>query len=502
MPADPRVFLQGQGQTRPLARPQDQRVQAVQHGVQPVNLSPARQRGLGEVAEMREEVAGIAKKVKEDVGMEAKKLEMELQVTRMQQTLHAVNTHLEEEQVTAERAANEAEALRNELLNEINERDTAIQEAEQDKAKLLSETEMLQSQLEEQRRNFNEEKRVMNEHFVRIGQEHHGVLEKLNEMQAEHQTLVEKNTVLQGWLDRGTEECKKTTEENEVTKRILEQTAGNWEEDHQTLTDRLAKLEQEYKTAVHERGALAVNLTTARARVIEDSRNLYNVVAVLKNVVRKCVVIQGALSSNSTDPLLSLFDEPNPTLRGEVPSFDGDGLPSNSSHQVRSATNELHEAFTTVHQTAFKVLKQWAEDKDLAKGLPGKIQDAQADASATRDANDRLKLKLNELRGEVERWRQKAAIHESARGASGMPLTRLEKQQLVQAQTVAASLHREKEQLNREVVSLRKENMDLRTNYNTTESENGVMRDEIQRLRTQVARQASQFDAFNNLPLH
>ncbi|KAJ9441178.1 hypothetical protein DIPPA_56655 [Diplonema papillatum] len=481
------------------------------------------------------EVEGMANNMASTASFDRSKQELEQQLARLQETLQNVNKHLEDEQRKAKERHDACETEKARLAHEVQVSAQRAEEARSEADSLQRELAGFRDVLAEHQKEFVDGKKALNAHFVRTGQELQDALENLKKAEDEEFRLKEANRVLQEWLDRGTEEIRRANEETDETKTLLKQTADNWEGDHEALSDRLGSLENEYKAVVHERGALAVNLTTARARVMEDSRNLHAVIPVLKELLRRCGVLESAVACGSIEPLRQLA---HASSQGKVmaPDFDREGVDgaTYSSVAVRNSTNELYDAFQNMHNTIATLLKAWNQDREAYLTLPQKIQAAQGETLTLKDHNDRLKLRLQELKADIEKWRQRAARAETAAAEAqaglratdldrGYPaaldpalfapaeshpkpvrhaLTRLEKQQLLQAQTVATALFNEKEALQRDAEALRKENTDLRESYSRAYEENEAVKDELQRLRHQVAQQAAQFDALNVLPAY
>ena len=505
MPSDP-LFNSSGGHHHHQARPPSPppSLQQPQHVGSEAALAVhnRQQKDLKVLSHIDSEISTIRNKVTNDITIEKAKVELENQVTKLQASLQGVNRHLEQEQLQGEIAARNAAKEQQRLRDEILVRDAQIQQAIEKEHDLKQEAQDLRDEMERRQQIFNEEKKTINNHFIRTGQDLHDTVQKLEQTEAQGREMESSNTALKGWLDRGVTECKRIESEREEAKQTLQRTAANWEEDHHQLIIKLSELESEHKAAVHERGALAVNLTAARQRVIEDSRNLYQAIPLLKNLIQRTLLVESSLSTLSSAPLHQIQLGINDLSDIPIPEFSEDPTSHPfTSQQVRELVSELFLVFKKMHTSAETMLTSWNGQRDEAREYPLRLAKAEEQSKSLKDTNDRLKLKLNQLRADCERWRHKANYDEGAvMGQQPPPFTRLQKQELIQAQTVAATLYREKDALEKRHQQLSREATDLRDNYNETESENTIMREEMQRLRRQIALQAAQFDQFNPLP--
>ena len=464
---------------------------------------------LAMLASLTEEMRAMAAEASDTAVLEQAKQDLEKRVERMQSTLHAVNQHLEEEQEAASRAAETHNDEKKMLLAEITHNEASLCTLERDNETLQKELAELTQRNTTQTADFALEKQNLNQECSTVRDKIRSLETQLRELAERKAASEEECRVTKSWLDRGVDECTRITHEAEATKAHLKKTAQDWEDDHSELTQKLANLDAAHREAVQERGALAVNLTVARSRVVEDSRNLHKVVPTLNRLGEQCAVLEASLQATNPRALQQLQE-----IQTYVPGTDvlaaggvllddleamGETAPQ-SSHHVREACNALFKNFFGVLQAASSALQRWEVERDMSSALPRKIQEAQSAHKAQKDANEKLKMHLNELRGDCERWRQNAQQADPTYFASNdKPLSRQERQSLVQAQAVAATLYREKQALQKESDQLRSETNTLRSNLIDLQSENKLMKEEMARLRGHVVHQASHFDTFRPL---
>ena len=459
------------------------------------------------LAAMSQQMREMASQLQHTSELEESKQELEGQVSKMQQTLRSVNRHLEDEQRRAAAAEAAFQQEKDELRAGAAAHEAALRAGEAEAAALQAEAERLRGVAAQQAAAHTEEKRGLNRECAAARAQVQALEAQLDATCEELRQAGEERDVAKGWLDRGVQECSRVGQEAEDARQRLAQTAAEWEDDHCELTARFDKLQAEYIEAAQERGALAVNLAAARARVVDDSRSLHGVATTLQRLGEKCAGLEAALAAGSAEAVASLVDCSANALDAPVPPpqpATSSDIPQ-SAQQVRAYGRDLYARFDALLATAGEAVRRWQQERELTQDLPRKIQEAQAERAGAREVNERLKLKLNELRAEGEAWRQKATSAEALAAGDPYttnPLTQHERLTLVQAQGVAAGLYREKQGLQREADRHRQENEGLQANAGELEEENRVMKAEIQRLRAMVLSQAQQMDDFKPRALH